>query len=226
MRDAEAHHAAAHRAGLADRHVVAATGQLIGGGEARRTRADDQHPLSGRLRLDGELPAMLDRLVAEETLDAVDPHGVIDLRAVAGRLAGVVTDASHHGGQRVVLDELAPSRLVVAGLRVVEPLLDVLAGRTAVVARRHAVHVDGALLPPGAGLVREARADVQGDRERLVHQPRPFSLAAAERICAGPASPSSPKRRMLRSAPAWMRAMTSGRGSGLNRCEKRACGRR
>ena len=230
-RDAEAHHAAGHRAGLADRDRVPATREVVGGGQAGRAGADDEHALAGRLGVRGQAPALADRLVAEEALDAVDADGLVELRAVAGGLARVVADASHHGGQRVVLDELAPRRLVVAGLGVVEPVLDVLAGRAGVVARRQPVHVHGPLLAPGAGLVGEARADVQRDRERLVHHapPSPFASARAGRAArmgSPPPSPSSPKRRMLRSAPAWMRAITSARGSGSNRCAKRLCGRR
>ena len=213
-RDAEAHHAAGHRAGLADRDLVAATGEVVGGGKARRAGADDQHPLAGRLGVKGELPALPDRLIAEEPLDAVDPDGVVDLGAVAGGLARVVADTSHHGGQRVVLYELTPGGLVVAGLGVVEPLLDVLAGGAGVVAGRQAVDVHRALLAPGAGLVREARAGIQRDREGLIHHD----------VSSG--SDRSPKRRILRSAPAWMRAIISVRGSGLNRCAKRFCGRR
>ncbi len=102
----------------------------------------------------------------------------------------MVADAAHHGGQRVVLDELAPGGLVVAGLGVVEPLLDVLAGGAGVVARRQAVDVLRALLAPGPGLVGQARADLQRDREGLVHQRR--SPVCAEQpeaadvaVCAG-----------------------------------------
>ena len=208
--DAEAHHAAGHRAGVADRDRVPAAGEVVGGREPRRTAADDEHPLAGGLGIDFELPALPDRLVAEEALDAVDADALIHLPAVARRLAGVVADTPHHSGQRVVLHELAPGRLVIAGLGVVEPALNVLPGRAAVVARRQAVHVLRALLPPGARLVREARAHVERDRKRLVHH----SASAAAPFDDGPwgpaaASSSRPKRRMLRSAPAWMRAITS-----------------
>ena len=127
--------------GLEDRDSMPAAREVVGGGQAGGSRADDQHALTGRLALDGELPALPDRLIAEEALDAVDAHGLVEFAAVAGGLAGVVADAAHDGGQRVVLDELAPRRLVVAGLGVVEPLLDVLARRAGVVARRQAVDV-------------------------------------------------------------------------------------
>ena len=213
-RDAKAHHASGHRPGFTDRHRVPAARQLIGGGQARRAGADDQHALAARLGVERELPATPYRLVAEEALDAVDADGLVELASIAGGLAGVVADASHDRRQRVVADELAPRGLVVTGLRVVEPLLDVLARRTGVVARRQAVNVTRAFVAPGSGLVRQARSDVEGYCEWLVHQRTPSVL------------PSRPKRRMLRSAPAWMRAITSVRCSGANRCAKRFCNRR
>ena len=51
--DAEAHHAPGHRAGLADRDGVPATGEVVGGGEPGRAGADDQHPLAGRPSVEG-----------------------------------------------------------------------------------------------------------------------------------------------------------------------------
>ena len=46
-RDAEAHHAAGHRTGLEDRHLVAEAAQVIRGREPGGPSADDQHPLAG-----------------------------------------------------------------------------------------------------------------------------------------------------------------------------------
>ena len=46
-RDAEAHHAAGHRAGLVDRHLVAEAAQVVRGGEPGGPGADDQHALAG-----------------------------------------------------------------------------------------------------------------------------------------------------------------------------------
>jgi hypothetical protein len=39
-----------------------------------------------------------DGLVAQEALDGVDADGLVELPAVARRLARVVADAAHHGG--------------------------------------------------------------------------------------------------------------------------------
>ena len=78
--DAEAHHAAGDRPGVADRDRVPAPRELVGGGQAGGAGADDEHTLAGRLGVDGQLPALADRLVAEEALDAVDADGVVELR--------------------------------------------------------------------------------------------------------------------------------------------------
>ena len=67
FRDAEAHHAAGHRAGLADRHLMAETAQMIGGGQARRTGADDQHALAARRAAAVERPAFCDRACRRES---------------------------------------------------------------------------------------------------------------------------------------------------------------
>ena len=46
LRNAEVHHAARHRPGVADDHRVAAAGEVPGSGEAARSGADDQHALT------------------------------------------------------------------------------------------------------------------------------------------------------------------------------------
>ena len=159
----------AHRAGVADRDRVAEPGEVVGGRQPRGPGAHHQHALARALRRGLDGPALLDRLVAEEALDRVDAHGLVELAAVAGRLARVVADPPHDRGERVVLHQHAPGGLVVALLRVVEPALDVLAGRAGVVARRQPAQVVGALGAPRAGLVGQAGADVERDGEGLVH---------------------------------------------------------
>ena len=182
--DAEAHHAAGHRPGLVDRHLVAEPGEVVGGGEPGGPGTHHQNPLAGRLGRRLHSPAVLDRLVAEEALDRVDAHRLVELAAVAGGLARVVADAPHDRRERVVLHDLTPGCLVAvaAVLGVVEPLLDVLAGRTGVVAGRQPVDVDGPLGAPAAGLVGEARADVQRDREGLLHQRGPPCVSTSRRV--------------------------------------------
>ena len=112
--DPESHHPAHHRAGLVDRHVVAEAAQVVRRGETRGPGADDEHPLARGLARDVDGPALSDCLVAEEALDRVDPHGLVELRAVAGGLAGVVADPPHDRRERVVLHQLAPRPLIAA----------------------------------------------------------------------------------------------------------------
>ena len=96
LRDAEAHHAAGAagrprgssprgRGGAGDRRPRGPTGR-------RRRPARACRDSRARRR---ELPAALDRLVAEEALDRVDADRLVELAAVAGALAGVIADAAH-----------------------------------------------------------------------------------------------------------------------------------
>jgi hypothetical protein len=94
--------------GVDEVDLVAETAQVVGGTEPRRARADDEDALAGVGAGRGQRPAALDREVAEEALDGVDPDRLVELGAVARRLARVIADASHHGGKGIVLDELAP----------------------------------------------------------------------------------------------------------------------
>ena len=169
LRNAEAHHPAGQRPRLVDGHAVTQARQVIRRGEPGGSGAHHQHVLAGRGGGLFELPAQLDRLIAEEALDGVDAHRLIDLAPVAGRLTGVVADAAHHGRHRIVLGERAPSLLVVAGFGVIEPALDVLTRRTGVVARRQTIQIERAVGAPATGLVGERGPDIEGDRERLVH---------------------------------------------------------
>ena len=149
---------------------MAEAAQMIGGGEARRPRADDEDALARfALRL-VEGPAPGDGDVAEEPLDRIDADRLVDLSAVARGFAGVVADAAHDGGQRIVCGERPPGVLVVAGLGMGEPALNVLAGRAGGVAGRQAVDIDRPLGAPRAGMVELARADVERDGVGVFHQ--------------------------------------------------------
>jgi hypothetical protein len=68
LRYAVAHHAAGRGARILDGYRVTHTGEVVGGGQAGRPRAYHQHPLTRRRRVDGNLPAPAERLVAEEPL--------------------------------------------------------------------------------------------------------------------------------------------------------------
>src|SRR5262249_45174698 len=155
-------HAAGERAGFVDLDRVPQAREVIGRAQARRSGADDEHALAGRRGVDGHAPTVADRLVAEKAPDAVDPDRLVELRAVAGRLARVVTDAADDRGQGVALHDRKPRGVVVALLGVVEPRLRVLARRAGTRAGRAVADVDGPLGAPRAGLVGQARADGQG----------------------------------------------------------------
>jgi hypothetical protein len=97
-RDAVAHHPARLAAGIADLHLMAKPGQVVGGGQAARARADDQHPAAGPPRRGIEVPATLQREVAEEALHRVDGHGAVQVGAVADAFARVIADPAVDGG--------------------------------------------------------------------------------------------------------------------------------
>ncbi len=150
LRDAETHHAAGHRARLVDRHVVAEQPQVIRCGESRRTRTDDQDALSGERRRGVEVPAALEREIAEKPFDGVDRDRLVELPAVARALARMITHAAHQRGERILLHERAPRGFVIAAFRVVEPALDVFARRADLIARRQAVEVHRPFGAPAA----------------------------------------------------------------------------
>jgi hypothetical protein len=86
-------------------------------------------------------PAFLQRFVAEEALDGVDAHGLVDVFAVARFLARVVADPPVNRGEGIVADDDLPGLPIPAGLRFGEPRLNVLAGRARAVAWRQAIDV-------------------------------------------------------------------------------------
>ena len=141
-RDAVAHHATWPLAGVPDLDLVPEPGEMVGGRQAARARADDQHAPPGAGRRAAERPATLAGKITKEPLHRMDRNGAVQLGPVAGGLAGVVADPPVDRGQRVVGDKLPPGLLVLAGLRMGQPRLDVLPGRAAGVARGQQVQVD------------------------------------------------------------------------------------
>ncbi len=117
---------------------MAHAAEMPGAGETGRPRADDQHPLAG-LGAGGNGPALLGCPVAKEALDRVDQHRLVEVLAIAARLAGVIAGAAVHGGQRVVSDQRPPSGFEVAVAGEGQPRLNVLAGRAGGVAGRQVV---------------------------------------------------------------------------------------
>ncbi len=138
------HHAARLGVGIADLDVVPEAPQVVCARQAGRAGADDEHALPGR-RAGSDRPALLVGEIAEEPVDRMDGHRGIEKLPVAGAFAGVVTRAAVRARQRVLLHVLPPGAFVVARLRQVQPCLDVLPGRTRVVAGRKMIDVDGAL---------------------------------------------------------------------------------
>src|SRR4029453_2374721 len=109
LRDAEMHHAARHRSGFVDDHRVTEQREVPRGREAARPCTYHEHTLS-RLRnagLDG--PPSRERVVAEEAVDRVDAHRVIDILAIARVLARVVAHAAVDGRHRVIADDNFPA---------------------------------------------------------------------------------------------------------------------
>ncbi|MNM38084.1 hypothetical protein D3C81_488320 [compost metagenome] len=143
----KAQHAARQWPRFADLHLMAEPVEVPGAGEAGGASANHQHLLAtGRGRRCRQ-PAMDQCLVAEETFDGVDGDGFIHLTAVAGALAGVITDPAMDRRQRVIFDEGLPGRLEAARFGQGKPGLDVLASRTGMVARWQGRLPDG---QPGA----------------------------------------------------------------------------
>ena len=96
--DAVAHHAPRQGRRLVQDDLVPEEPQVVGGREAARPGADDEHPPPrGRSRRVGR-PALAECAVAQEPLHGVDPHRLVHGGPVAGRLTGVEAGSSHHGG--------------------------------------------------------------------------------------------------------------------------------
>ena len=144
--------------------------QVVGGRQSRRSGADDQQPPAGGCGRRRQLPALLDRLVAEKALDSIDADRTVQLGPVTGSLTRVVTDPPHDCREGVVAHQPPPRGLIAAILSGVEPPLDLLPGRAGVVARWQPVDVDGTLAAPAAGVICQAGPHVQCDRKRFVHR--------------------------------------------------------
>jgi hypothetical protein len=174
-RNAVAHHPARLVAGVADLDLVAAPGQVVSGRQPARPGTDDQHPLAATGRRRRRRPPPLHSEVAEEALDRVDRDRAVEFGAIAPALAGVITDPTVDRRKRIVGDERTPRLLMVAGLDMSQPGLDVLTGRTGGVARREKVDVDGTATPNGSGPgapVRQIRQRRDISRDHAVG-PRP-----------------------------------------------------
>ncbi|MNK95149.1 hypothetical protein D3C87_1153740 [compost metagenome] len=81
----------------------------------------------------------------------MDGDGIVHLGAVAGTLAGVIADPAMDGGQGVLFDQGLPGRLEAARFGEGKPGLDILTGRTGVIAGGQGRLPDG---QPGADRAR------------------------------------------------------------------------
>ncbi|MPM87594.1 hypothetical protein SDC9_134694 [bioreactor metagenome] len=141
--NAVAHHAAWEFAGIVDLDIVTDARQVVGGRQAGGAGADDQDAVTGVVAGLVEPPAIRDRLVAEVSLDRVDRDRRVELTPVAGHLAWVVADPAMDRRERIVAGQLPPRGFGFTFLDEPEPLLNVLAGRTCVVAGRQQIDIDG-----------------------------------------------------------------------------------
>src|ERR1039457_3618258 len=135
-RDAITHHPARLVTSVADLDLVATPGQVVSRRQPARPGTNDEHPLAavGRWRSQG--PPPLQSKVAEEPLDPMDRYRTVELGAIACALAGVIADPTVDRRQRIVRNKGTPRLLVLAGLDVGQPGLDVLPGRAAGITRR------------------------------------------------------------------------------------------
>ena len=133
--DAVGEQAARLRALLVDVHLVTGAGELLGGGEAGGTRADNCNllagPLLGRLWHD---PAFLQRAVGDRALDGLDGHRVVVDVERARRLARRRADAPRDLGEVVGRVQVLRRRLPVAAPDEIVPVRDLVVHRTARVA--------------------------------------------------------------------------------------------
>jgi hypothetical protein len=141
LRDTEVHHAAGQRTRLVDDHRVTQQRQVPCRRQAARARADHEHPLAGGGLRRHHRPAFLESHVAQEALDSVDAHWLIDALAVARVFARVIADPPVDRRQGIVADDDLPGVAIAARLCRGEPGLHVLSGRTRVVTWRQAVDV-------------------------------------------------------------------------------------
>ena len=189
------------RIGPASRIVdrVAEPREVVGGREPGGPGADDEHALARRRRVDRRpsSPALIASSPRKRSTELM-PTASSSCAAVAGGLARVVADAPHHRRERVVLHDRAPgaprSRPPRRGRAT--PGCSRRPGRRGCTAA-------GGRRRPGARC-----ATSRSCWRRL----EPTSSVIAKGLSIRPPR-SSPKRAMLRSARAWMRAMTSVRGA-------------
>ena len=94
--------------GLVDLDRVPEAREMVGRRQAGGPGAHDQHALAGRRGGGSKFQPRRIASSPRKRSTELMPTARIQLAAVAGRFAGVVADAAHDGGQRVVLRQQPP----------------------------------------------------------------------------------------------------------------------
>jgi hypothetical protein len=149
-RNAKLHHAPGQRPGFVDHDGVTQPSEVISRGKPARSGADDEDAFAAGRRFDFEGPIFRCGQITEKALDRVNADRRVEVFAVAGAFARVVADAAVHGRHGIVANQRLPGVAILPGLRQGEPGLDVLAGRTRVIAGRLQVDVNRASGATGA----------------------------------------------------------------------------
>ena len=109
----------------------------MGAGESAWPGAYYKDSLSRGRRSDRGRPSLLQCHVADESLDGMNANRFVVFFAVAVRFAGVVADTSMDGRHWIVADNHFPRFLVFAFRCESQPALNILTGRTGIVAGWH-----------------------------------------------------------------------------------------
>ena len=135
--DAVAQRAARLLVGVVEGDLVAALGEVPGGGEAGRAGADDGHAPAGRHARDQDAVGV----VGGGAMQVADRDGIVDLASPAARLAVARADAAEDAGEGQVLADDARGARRVAVLERLHVGRHVDVGRAGVRAGRLAVAV-------------------------------------------------------------------------------------
>jgi len=155
--NAHPQHAARYWQSLKNGAGVAATGQMVGTGEAGGTGTDngDFFAFPGDLG-DGQFGQI--HLVSGEALQIADGDGLVHLPAAAGALAGVGTDPADHPRQGQLLHDEFDGFLVFAHFDELDIALHLEGGRTGGDAGGPVQLFDGKLRRDGLGKMAVGRA--------------------------------------------------------------------
>jgi hypothetical protein len=141
-RNTKMHHSAGQWARFVNLDLMAVHCQMVGGAQSAWPGTNNQHLFSGRCFRRGKPPSFLDRLVAKKALDGMNAYRRVDIRPIARIFARVVANTPVNSRHGIVTHEDIPGLAVLAGLRQIEPRLDVFASRTGIVARWQEIEIN------------------------------------------------------------------------------------